>query len=164
MDRNWTLAIFNTRQQNLFLLCLFHFHLTKCFYMKAEEQTSFSLFLCDIFFCCWYSWIKIYFWWVLRVHSNPSSDLCPKDQRSIHTKSGYTMPVSTFSPTFFMLVIWGYCIIHLIPSLHSVFPIIMLDPYMEGLQHFCSSLYFNWVCKYMCTCIKMNFEKWKLRK
>lgn len=50
VDRNWTLAIFNIRQQNLFFLCLFHFHLTKCFYMKAEEQASFSLFRCDIFF------------------------------------------------------------------------------------------------------------------
>ena len=87
------LAIFNIRQQNLFFLCLFHFHLTKCFYLKemathsnilawripwmeelgglqsmghkesdtterlyfhfhfymrAEEQASFSLFLCEI--------------------------------------------------------------------------------------------------------------------
>ena len=108
----------------------------------------------------WLIWSDL----IWRVHSSPGSDLCPKDQKSIHIKPGYTVTVSTFSPTLFMLVIWGYCIIHLFPSLHSVFPIIMLDPYMEGLQLFCLSLYFNWVCKYMCPCIKMNFDKWKVRK
>ena len=96
VDRNWTLAIFNIRQQNLFFLCLFHFHLTKCFYMKAEEQASFSLFRCDIFFCC-YSWILIFLWWVLRAYSSPMSDSCPKDQKSTHIKPGYTDHFNVFT-------------------------------------------------------------------
>ena len=99
MDRNWTLAIFNIRQQNLFFLCLFHLHLNKCFYMKAEEQASFSLFRCDIlffFFCC-YSWIFIFFWWVLSTYSSPSSDLCPPNQKSTHIKPGYTDHFNLFA-------------------------------------------------------------------
>lgn len=98
MDRNWTLAIFNIRQQNLFFLCLFHLHLNKCFYMKAEEQASFSLFRCDIlFFLCCYSWIFIFFWWVLSTYASPSSDLCPKNQKSTHIKPGYTDHFNLFA-------------------------------------------------------------------
>ena len=72
----------------------FHFH----FYMRAEEQASFSLFRCDIFFCCCcYSWILIFLWWVLRTHSGPMSDSCPKDQKSTHIKPGYTDHFNVFT-------------------------------------------------------------------